>query len=1139
MNKAPNSKAKKRLRQISLGVGIGLAAVMALIFVLFAGLYVRLTLGDVSGAWLKKVVDEQLSAGKPDGLRLDYDGLSIGLTPSGQPVARLTNLVTTAPNGLVELKAASTEIIFDLAALATGAFKVHQVSFVGGSIETILPYMENGPLQRPIPFGVAFVDTGLQLVRNGVDGLLERALLSDMRVTFSRPEWPRPVTYHTTRVTMEWAPEGLIFEGAFVGSEHSWSVSLNRTRPQEELSQSPSARGPVSLRPLSLRIVGVAPRDLAGNPRLASTRSEATAANVINGFPLDLEMDALFTEDNQVASVTMDISTGVGWVGSKTNPSAILDETRLQLSYSQGEEQLNIDKLSVIGGRTSVEAKGSFRPPWFTTSGRGEFILRANAPVLAFRADENAVKTVDVQAHGFVDLKNSEFVLTRADLITNEAALAARGRFAFGSTSPELSFAAKLRDVGLDIALALWPTFLAGDAHAWVADHFKAGHIESAEIAFRLGNPFFDDDQSTDLWSPSDIQGQFKLSDVDLKIIDTLPVVQNISAAGSVDGRSAKLVSEPVTPTLESGRPISLGAITIEATGLERNDAEITVDGRLSGEAAAVSEVVAGFLPDVVAGAGIDPEDVLGTADVATRFVFKDLAKTAGTPSSWQATGTVDGLGAAQKIQGRSFTDGDLTFLITEERAKIDGVIRLDGVVADIDVDRSLLELEKGIASGVAFTLDAETRAKLGLDLGDALAGAVNVRLVENAQARTQEGGQAFEVDLTNAAISLAQVGLDKPQGMPGLMTFILVEKDGTRLIEDLELILDRPILTASARLDENGLVSAEIAPLKLSADDDVTALVMRDGPDDSPDYRVSLSGRQFDLRPLLTASKTSRDAADDDTPSIDQPQISLGLNVARVIGHGDLSAQNVTLTARLRGDTLLSAEASATIGESGHQLIWTPDGDWRLVELQSDDIGALLRFTDTYTRLRGGVASLDGRLPLSGNEEIGSGTLFVRDFVLDDDERLRQVEAQIEEDARRHRRFNQDDGPGVGRPAQNGIAFDKLTGNFTQEGPLLRVSDLSLQGQTIGAIGSGVVNLKTRQIDFRGTFIPLYGLNNLFGRVPVLGQILGGGERGGLLGVTFRTFGPLAKPEFSINPASLLTPGIFRKVFGFEPLEN
>jgi len=67
------------------------------------------------------------------------------------------------------------------------------------------------------------------------------------------------------------------------------------------------------------------------------------------------------------------------------------------------------------------------------------------------------------------------------------------------------------------------------------------------------------------------------------------------------------------------------------------------------------------------------------------------------------------------------------------------------------------------------------------------------------------------------------------------------------------------------------------------------------------------------------------------------------------------------------------------------------------------------------------------------------------------------------------------------------------------------------------------------------GTFIPIYALNNLFGRIPVIGEILGGGSDGGLFGVTFRLDGPIADPALTFNPISSITPGIFRRIFEFQ----
>ena len=66
------------------------------------------------------------------------------------------------------------------------------------------------------------------------------------------------------------------------------------------------------------------------------------------------------------------------------------------------------------------------------------------------------------------------------------------------------------------------------------------------------------------------------------------------------------------------------------------------------------------------------------------------------------------------------------------------------------------------------------------------------------------------------------------------------------------------------------------------------------------------------------------------------------------------------------------------------------------------------------------------------------------------------------------------------------------------------------------------------------GTFVPMYGLNNMFGQIPVFGLFLGGGDKEGLIGVTYEVVGTPAAPVMRVNPVSAMVPGVFRKIFEF-----
>ena len=55
-----------------------------------------------------------------------------------------------------------------------------------------------------------------------------------------------------------------------------------------------------------------------------------------------------------------------------------------------------------------------------------------------------------------------------------------------------------------------------------------------------------------------------------------------------------------------------------------------------------------------------------------------------------------------------------------------------------------------------------------------------------------------------------------------------------------------------------------------------------------------------------------------------------------------------------------------------------------------------------------------------------------------------------------------------------------------------------------------------------------------MLGRIPVLGNILTGGEKGGgVFAATYTMTGPMEEPVILVNPLSALTPGFLRNLFG------
>jgi hypothetical protein len=66
--------------------------------------------------------------------------------------------------------------------------------------------------------------------------------------------------------------------------------------------------------------------------------------------------------------------------------------------------------------------------------------------------------------------------------------------------------------------------------------------------------------------------------------------------------------------------------------------------------------------------------------------------------------------------------------------------------------------------------------------------------------------------------------------------------------------------------------------------------------------------------------------------------------------------------------------------------------------------------------------------------------------------------------------------------------------------------------------------------MNIEGTAIPLSDINKILGKIPLIGDLLLGGNSG-LIAATYGIHGKTEQPEVIVNPLSVLAPGIVRKI--------
>ncbi|MEH0072828.1 AsmA-like C-terminal region-containing protein [Pannonibacter sp. Pt2-lr] len=156
-------------------------------------------------------------------------------------------------------------------------------------------------------------------------------------------------------------------------------------------------------------------------------------------------------------------------------------------------------------------------------------------------------------------------------------------------------------------------------------------------------------------------------------------------------------------------------------------------------------------------------------------------------------------------------------------------------------------------------------------------------------------------------------------------------------------------------------------------------------------------------------------------------------------------------------------------------------------------------------------------------------GTFGVRNLSITEDPAIRKL-AELPVSAR-----NESGAVVISQSVRAGEAsFDRLDLRFSRNGEIIKVEEGLMQGAVVGGTVTGEVDLSQRTLALTGTYVPVFALNNLFSKIPLLGFALGGGSDEGLFGVTYRLAGPISAPQLSVNPVSAIAPGIFRKMFEF-----
>lgn len=787
---------------------------------------------------------------------------------------------------------------------------------------------------------------------------------------------------------------------------------------------------------------------------------------------------------------------------------------------STGVDRMEIGHLNTSLGRSQFAFRGAVGPRALVAGETDEpayaFTLVSPRSTISPDGSPEPAMNAAVQVAGSY---RPDVSLLAADQIVvksngpGEALGRAALRFAEG-VMPGISVAFSVHDMPVSQVKQLWPWFSARPARNWVLNNVFGGRVTDGRLQYQVPPGRFGNGQPM---SPSESFGTFAVTDTRFDTAGLIPPVRDATGVVDYRGNDVDIALSAGTVFLPSGRSVAAtnGMLKITRANVPPVIGALDID--VAGEAAAVAEFASYDPINALRHVGLTPDEF--TAGQVTGNIKADIPLQKGIDRErlgWLVALNYENLAISKPIDGQIVTDAKGTIVVEKSHAVIAATARLSGMPAELDIVEPLGDSAVERRRLITLTLDDKARAKVVPGLDGLIEGPIKVGV------DAQGGGKRLiNADLTRAQLNIPWAGWSKGPGVGGKVSFLLETVDNRSVLSDFKLDGETFGIDGSLVLAGGALSEAQFPRVRLNRNDNFAVTVKKSGKG----YAVDVTGKSLDARSVVKQFTADSDTATKAAES--GGSVSVSVNVDTVTGFHSEQLSNVELAYRGSGSRVERLEVTAATASGG--AVKLSNGiveGGRSMRMSSSDAGAVLRFLDLYEHMQGGSIDLALR---GGMEGAMRGQVDARNFTVVDEPRLRSIVSTTPPGG--DRSLNQ----AVKRDIDTSrVPFDRLFSKIEKGPKYLKLSEGVLRGSLVGASFQGLLYDPKGNIDMTGTFMPAYGLNRLFGEIPIIGILLGNGRDRGLIGVTFKLDGDADSPNVQVNPLSAIAPGIFRSIFEY-----
>ena len=722
-----------------------------------------------------------------------------------------------------------------------------------------------------------------------------------------------------------------------------------------------------------------------------------------------------------------------------------------------------------------------------------------------------------------------------------------------------------------------WPKGLANDARNWITARILNGTITNLDAHLDIGP----EDWGNAISNRETIYAQFDIVDGSVDYLSGLPVAEKLVAAGWYDGIDLHL-----NITKGRIREQILQNVEIDLSGINKLSERGSINVKSYGPLEDILLILDASAPQEKNILPIDPRKTNGTIETDLEIKFPLKKNLTSDDLKISGTGHLNNVRIQSFILSSQFPPSEIEKLqgkivLNENDFSLHGTTLVNAIPVTYSWDGSLVPEQTGI----------RRRLKLQTRLGDAerklweiddkrVSGFIEIEaaLIEHNNGLKEA---TLLIDGTDADVSVPWLIWNKPAGEPGNAKFDLfttgedmakaakfeiysknlrakgsIELNESRTIEtlifdllefgttklssqlrlkdhnqyEISILADNIDLTSLAPLDEieNGrkfFISGEAGKISLPNGAIFSGVEGHISRGKGKALTVEGIAQELDLRKYFSNNDSNNGSAHGEKTPL--PALNIKGNIQRILIDDQITLSNFRGETSYDGEKFGATEAEVFL-ENSEKVQFRIDKREknRVLSIYSANAGAALRALDITDDLIGGTLMVKANFHDNEEHRPLVGNLIINEFHIINAPILAKLLTIATLTGALELLGGQ------------GLPFDQLHAPFIYRDGKITLNKARASSFSLGLTLDGDINRNDGTADLKGTIIPAYVLNSFVGHVPVIGDILTGGDGQGVFAATYHAQGPLDDVTISVNPLTALAPGILRDLFNlFEPV--